>query len=222
MAEYATRACEVCGNGYKPTYHKQRTCGRKCGVELRRRIGSLPELLHGQTSRVPWIACRGCQEPFLTRNAQRYCAACLESSNPYYWLNRRNEQLKDAEPRPCKVCGNEFVPDRATAQGNYHTTVYCSTECRSIGQRQKAHNYQHKRRTNGAYEHITLDEIAKRDSWRCHICKRTVTRDTWSLDHLVPVSRGGDHTRTNVALAHRSCNSRMGVARLPAQLLLVG
>lgn len=63
-------------------------------------------------------------------------------------------------------------------------------------------------------------EIAIRDNWRCHICKRKVSKSTMSLDHLMPIFHGGAHARHNVALAHRRCNSRRGPGRLPAQLLL--
>lgn len=41
-----------------------------------------------------------------------------------------------------------------------------------------------------------------------------------TMDHLVPLSKGGDHSWENVALAHRSCNSKRGAGRLPAQLRL--
>jgi 5-methylcytosine-specific restriction endonuclease McrA len=41
-----------------------------------------------------------------------------------------------------------------------------------------------------------------------------------SLDHLVPVSKGGAHIATNLRLAHLQCNIRRGPGRLDAQLLL--
>lgn len=65
-------------------------------------------------------------------------------------------------------------------------------------------------------------DIALRDNWRCHLCGKKVSRATWSLDHLIPLIRGGNHTPDNVALAHRVCNSRRGAGYLPAQLRLLG
>jgi hypothetical protein len=35
---YTARSCAICGQHYHPNYDAQRTCGRQCGVELRRRI----------------------------------------------------------------------------------------------------------------------------------------------------------------------------------------
>lgn len=66
---------------------------------------------------------------------------------------------------------------------------------------------------------IDLAAVAARDGWRCHICKRKVSRKAWSLDHLVPLSDGGKHVLENVALAHHLCNSLRG-ARGAAQLRL--
>lgn len=59
-------------------------------------------------------------------------------------------------------------------------------------------------------ESFTRLEIAERDNWSCHICGGPVTQDNWSLDHLLPISLGGPHTRENVALAHHVCNARRG------------
>lgn len=70
--------------------------------------------------------------------------------------------------------------------------------------------------------------IAERDGWRCHICGKSIPKDSrapdpksLTLDHLVPISQGGPHTKDNVAAAHLRCNIRRGAGRLPAQLRLV-
>jgi 5-methylcytosine-specific restriction endonuclease McrA len=77
------------------------------------------------------------------------------------------------------------------------------------------------RGSNGG-ENVNLLAVAQRDRWRCHICKQRVRRKDWSLDHLIPLSRGGPHTYANVALAHQLCNSRRYVGRtIPAQLRLL-
>jgi len=72
-------------------------------------------------------------------------------------------------------------------------------------------------------ETITLSEIAKRDSFRCQICRRTLKMDATgrfkpTLDHIVPVSLGGAHNYENLQLAHLSCNAKRGQGRIPAQL----
>ena len=44
----------------------------------------------------------------------------------------------------------------------------------------------------------------------------------YGLTHREPLCKDGLHARSNVALAHVSCNTARGVDRLPAQLLLIG
>jgi len=50
-------------------------------------------------------------------------------------------------------------------------------------------------------------------SKKCAICKKTVTWDDFTVDHLKPHSRGGRTVKLNAAIAHKSCNSREGDKR---------
>jgi 5-methylcytosine-specific restriction endonuclease McrA len=75
---------------------------------------------------------------------------------------------------------------------------------------------------------LSVAALGRRDGWRCHICRRKVNpalpyqhRRAGTRDHLIPIRDGGDDSPGNLALAHRSCNSRRG-ARGHAQLLLIG
>lgn len=56
--------------------------------------------------------------------------------------------------------------------------------------------------------------IFERDGWACHICGDSVDREAVvpdlaapTLDHVVPLARGGRHTEANVKTAHFYCNS---------------
>lgn len=79
-----------------------------------------------------------------------------------------------------------------------------------------------KMRQLGAFvEAIDVEEIIRRDRGRCQICSKPVARRDVSIDHILPIARGGTHEPRNVRLAHRRCNSaRRDV--WPAQLRLVG
>lgn len=71
-------------------------------------------------------------------------------------------------------------------------------------------------------ERVNRQDIIKRDRGICHICKKRVAPKDMSLDHLVPLVHGGEHTARNLAVAHKVCNSKRGAGRLPAQLRLFG
>ncbi len=56
-------------------------------------------------------------------------------------------------------------------------------------------------------------EIFKRDNWVCGICGERVDRNlvhphpySKNLDHIIPISKGGSHTRMNTQCSHRVCN----------------
>ena len=69
--------------------------------------------------------------------------------------------------------------------------------------------------------------IYERDGWRCQICGGKVVREWGSpksatLDHIVPMSCGGPHTRDNLQTAHAVCNARKGARSANDQLRLIG
>ena len=78
----------------------------------------------------------------------------------------------------------------------------------------------HQRRAQmrgGEVEKFLAIEIYERDAWMCGICREPIdTALVWpapmskSLDHIVPVSRGGGHVRDNVQASHLVCNMRKG------------
>lgn len=44
--------------------------------------------------------------------------------------------------------------------------------------------------------------------WRCLYCKKILTLSTLTLDHLIPITRGGSNWPSNIAPACKSCNSK--------------
>jgi 5-methylcytosine-specific restriction endonuclease McrA len=61
---------------------------------------------------------------------------------------------------------------------------------------------------------LTPRNIRMRDGGLCQWCRR---RRGDTIDHIVPRSRGGSHSWTNVVLSCRECNNRKG-DRLPREL----
>jgi 5-methylcytosine-specific restriction endonuclease McrA len=73
------------------------------------------------------------------------------------------------------------------------------------------------RKSGATVESFTHAEIFERDGWTCGICTEPVDLTlryphplSSSLDHVVPLSRGGEHSRVNTRLAHLVCNQRRG------------
>lgn len=63
-------------------------------------------------------------------------------------------------------------------------------------------------------EKFSREEILERDGWICGICDEPIDKSLqWphpnyaSIDHIIPLARGGEHSRKNVQAAHFRCNS---------------
>lgn len=57
-------------------------------------------------------------------------------------------------------------------------------------------------------EYVNLDVLYIRDRARCSLCGQHVKRPDASADHIIPLSKGGEHSYRNTALAHLHCNKR--------------
>ena len=77
---------------------------------------------------------------------------------------------------------------------------------------------------------ISLSEVYRIDNGVCWLCGKACDWDDCettsegyfiagnnypSIDHVVPLSKGGTHTMDNVRLAHRGCNTRKGNKYIP-------
>jgi 5-methylcytosine-specific restriction endonuclease McrA len=102
----------------------------------------------------------------------------------------------------CDGCGKSFIAEHPRAR-------WCSKKCANrhwglVRSRQRG------RPSTARY---TDREIFERDGWVCQICQRPVDReakrlhpDGATIDHVVPLPRGGSDEPTNIVTAHWRCN----------------
>ncbi|KPL18199.1 MAG: hypothetical protein AMJ92_09220 [candidate division Zixibacteria bacterium SM23_81] len=53
-------------------------------------------------------------------------------------------------------------------------------------------------------------KVFERDQFKCRYCDKQLTRFTATLDHLQPISEGGDNSFDNLVTARLHCNSQRG------------
>jgi len=63
-------------------------------------------------------------------------------------------------------------------------------------------------------EPVSIIQIYARDGRRCHLCLGRMDKADRSIDHLIPVCRGGAHARWNLMAAHLACNKRRGTRQI--------
>jgi HNH endonuclease len=210
------RACEICGEQYKANRGDQRTCGRKCGIELRRRNGTLAT---GGRPRKTWPSCRvwmrdcaHCGSVFVGRQPRaKFCS--LKCKNHNY------RQRCSCQDNRCG-CGVGIPHNRKKCDA-------CVARTKAALKR-RGKRAREARKRGVKHEAYTLEEIAMRDRYHCGLCRKRVAMTKQvphpkapTIDHIVPIDDGGDDVRANVQLAHFICNSRKGTGGTQ-QLALVG
>ena len=53
-------------------------------------------------------------------------------------------------------------------------------------------------------------KVFERDGYKCHYCSKQLTRFSATLDHIQPVSKGGDNSFDNLVTACLHCNAERG------------
>lgn len=118
-------------------------------------------------------------------------------------------------PKKCICCGKEFYSE-------YSNQKYCSDQCRNKSRNKRKRNgkgYKSRCRKYGVYydSSVTRTKVIKRDHGICQICGKvcnehdlrwgTLGPDFPTIDHIIPLAKGGSHTWDNVQCACAICNS---------------
>jgi hypothetical protein len=153
------------------------------------------------------LKCEGCGETFLWHSTRKkFCSASCQARN-------HNRKAKNAEPRACRECGNDFTPEYGNKRRDF-----CSKEClRKHSVRTGRANRRAKEKEQFV-ESVDPFAVFDRDKWRCHLCgiktpkrlRGTLDDRAPELDHIVPLAAGGAHPYANTACACRSCNIKKG------------
>lgn len=152
----------------------------------------------------------------------------------------RKQAEREANAKPCRYCGDLMLnPYRIQCGKPECKRKFNAERMREWNRNYKAktgtwyvRKWDHRRRMLlrvATLETFHPSEVFERDRWICQICKRPVDATIkWpdpmspSLDHIVPISEGGEHTRANCRLAHLRCNTARGNRGGGEQLALIG
>ena len=154
------------------------------------------------------------------------------AAKPSAYQQSRMALLDDTHT--CKVCGKEYTLREymeSTGSRYYRDSGYCSAECRDAHLKERAKIYHRGRRDSHRHRavkygcvydsSVTLAKLIRRDGLRCALCGKMCDPNdhSWSkysgpmypsIDHIVPMSKGGGHVWNNVQVAHIICNSEKG------------
>jgi len=184
------------------------TCSRKCRDARTYRL----EL---EAKEPVFANCIQCNKTFQVSKHQRKCCSvqCRKKRNAETAKQRYAEQMKTRPAykfRQCDWCEQPIkLPYSSNSPNKYHPD--CKTQARRARDRIKTV----KRQGYRSNYLVTHEEIASRDNYTCQLCDQPVdmtlprtSKFGATLDHRIPISKGGADTLDNLQLAHWVCNNR--------------
>lgn len=206
----------------------QRYCSRECGwVGTRALKRALREenAHQRELERIRTRAARRCEVCKVSTGGPKMHPACRKSFAREY-SRQLSIERHVGKVCVCKACGQQFAPEYGTKK-----RASCSTICDKVllARMRRDSKATRRARKRGAFvQPVGIAYVRRRDKDRCGICHQLVDVNAKapaplspSIDHILPLSRGGSHEPRNVRLAHLICNSRRG-AKGVAQLRMVG
>lgn len=232
------RECESCGADISDRMANAKFC-RPCG-DGRSKVHEATKIAKG-----PYLDCIQCGSrhgPSIFQHCSIACAGrtsrmkqlenlisrvCGSCGNDFFAFDVRRQQCSTAckqwdrkypgVPRVlsgvCEYCGDCFKSLKAG-------TRYCSSKCsaRMGKMRRRA------RERNAFVENVSLAKLIERDGPDCQLCDKPLDMSVeWphpnypSIDHVIPLSRGGEHSLSNTQMTHLICNVKKGAKLLGAE-----
>lgn len=172
--------------------------------------------------------CRTCSKPFVSRTAKVNCSRDCDKQAA------RNAALAaalaahraTARVSVCECCHIAFCP----VYGASHAALCGTCGLDRRREHKRTHRLARKARQRGAQvEAVNPIKVFERDDWKCRLCgirtpkskRGTQDDDAPELDHIIPLSRNGEHSYRNTQCACRKCNAAKANKPL-GQLLLIG
>lgn len=158
-------------------------------------------------------SCEFCFTEFETvMDHQRFCSGDCRLKS----AAKNNQNKSSVYFYSCSVCHTQFSRRLILRGIAVSNGVRCSS-CRKQLEKMRYRRKTIKRQKAIAHPKISVELIARRDNYICHLCDEPVDMDVprterlgATLDHIKPLSKGGLDTMENVALAHRICNIKKG------------
>lgn len=197
-----THQCLWCGKAFQPKRAgRTKYCSRGCWFEF---SSAKSNLIAGLSAshKVHRVKCGWCGCRFDAQVGSKYCSEeCRSKFVPVDFS--------------CAECGNQV-------QTSYRDQrkKFCSDVCSGRNHRRIRRKMERARLREVQVERVDPIKVFDRDGWRCQICgtktqkakRGKVHPRAPELDHIVPLSVGGEHSYRNTQCACRECNSKKGNA----------
>lgn len=108
----------------------------------------------------------------------------------------------------CGVCGNDYLTINRDSKG-------LCFKCRIRDEQRINKSKRRAAERANIVEHVVPYTVFTRDAWTCKICGISTPRhllgkrhnNSPEMDHIIPISKGGSHSYSNVQCACKRCNN---------------
>lgn len=223
------KVCQVCGKEFLAVKGSEKFCGQGC-KQQHRNERSRAKYIH-----VTYVnTCQECGTEFVANRRKQYCSEQCKNKHKYEQQIIRkwgsvNEWQEEMRKRKATAIQDREAKAEAKKIWYEGTCVVCGAEFKTLNPAQKTCSKECGKRLRNARKQkripkeqivdkdITLEALYRRDSGVCYLCgkvcdwtdKRSeniVGGNYPSIDHIIPIARGGLHSWSNVRLAHFNCN----------------
>ena len=194
----SSKVCIRCGTTFYPSNYGsqiQKYCSDSCRMKS----------FYKNHKVTVYNKCQYCGGKFAVGKRRVFCSEeCVKNQEEL-------EKKKRWRFKRCKYCNRWHYG---------HKNVYCSEKCRLKGKRLYDELRKSKRlesaRKNGQFDaDIDIYKLIERDGGLCYLCGDDVLFSYHyndpkypTIEHVLPISKGGSHSWDNVKVACRECNTR--------------
>ena len=173
--------------------------------------------------------CCDCSRTFCAPNKRQRCDECKF----VHRSNRPSRPHKERGPFSCRHCDKEYMTLRSIGEGETYCSRGCAFSYKTLhksGFVTSGDGYRRAKSRGSVAIRFNIFDIFERDKWRCNACgvktplrfRGTYAGNAPELDHVIPISKGGPHTKENTQCLCRTCNRSKGAGSLNDQLIMFG
>lgn len=195
--EVTVRTCESCGESFSAGKHGKSFCSDDCRDQGR--IARLAQRRADRAATKSDRACAGCGGaiPSSVRAGAQHCSVTCQQAS---WYAADAARLRAAARVWAKA-----NPDR----------------------RNDAEHRRRARQTGAGAGSVDRAELWRSSDGCCALCSLPIDPNLrhpdplcGSVDHIIPLSKGGAHNQVNVQLTHLRCNLKKGVKTAPTEVVV--
>lgn len=226
LRNVAEKECLWCAGAFRPRERETVFCSVSCagqargqarlelgiGRSRRRERQAAKDARRAVSDVARTRTCPQCALSFRAahRDGGVYCSVPCRAAAQAVLFRERYSPVAGVGPSTCAWCETPFTPGPTS-----DVARFCSPRCnRSFHKGHSASEHERRRRRVSASVRAALYE---RDGWRCYLCGLAIRQDVdrnhplaATLDHVHPMSAGGNEDRRNLRMAHRRCNVDKG------------